>query len=135
MRPRDTVYRLATSPRDYARCHALMRAQGPDVGLTFPTVFAERGTQVVGLLGTRPSDKAVIAGPMVLSPDVSRANILAMRLGEAYEEVLRRAGVTVYHLHVASGQRAWADILARAGFEPWQNAEDGGTWYQRRLAA
>lgn len=133
MTPRDTRYRLAASSRDYARCHALLRAQGPDTDLTFPTVLAEREGQVVGFLSTRPSKQAIIAGPLVIDRATSRPAITAWRLADAYEIILRRAGVTSYAFHVSAGRPEWVSTLGRLGFEPWQAEPSGGMWYRRAL--
>lgn len=133
MTPRDTSYRLAMTPRDYAACHALMRARGETARLKFPTVMAHRKGELVAFLGTQPRKEAVVAGPIVFSMDIPRP-MVAIRLGETYEAVLRQAGVRVYTLHVEHQFRRWGDVLRRLGFTSWQeDAEGMGMWYRREL--
>ena len=131
MKPRDTVYRLAHSPKDYAACRALLREQGEDVRLSFPTVMAEREGAVVGFCATQPRKDAVVAGPLVVAKDLPRPGITIIRLGEAYENVMRAAGVKVYWFHVEPHMTEWADILKRVGFEPY--AEDAAGVRFRRV--
>lgn len=125
MIPRDTLYRLAHSPRDYGACRALMLSQGQDATCSFPTVLAEREGKIVGFCATQPRKDAVVAGPMAVSKDLPRPGITIIRLGEAYENVLRHAGVKVYWFHVEPHMKEWADILRRVGFEPFAEDAEG----------
>lgn len=97
MFPRSTKYRLATSPNDYKACRALFaenHGADPDHSLTFPTVLAERNGEVVGFLSTWDDKKALIAGPLEVK---GGKNIFTfIRLIEAYENVMRSAGVTQF---------------------------------------
>jgi hypothetical protein len=131
MTPRDTSYRLAMTPRDYAACHALMRARGETARLKFPTVMAHRQGELVAFLGTQPR-KEVVAGPLVFAGTPSL--ILLIRLGELYERTLRRAGVRVYALHVEHRWDRYIGILKRVGYQAWQEDEEGrGMWLKREL--
>src|ERR671914_1764118 len=136
MLPRETHYRLAHSPRDYARCHALLRQHGPVVKLGWPTVLAERRGEVLGFVSTRPDQRVIVAGPLVVN-GTPRPGIVVMRLADAYDRVMRKAGVTSYLFHVEPGNARWLEMLrdlgAASGFEVVAPAEDGGTWIRRRL--
>lgn len=133
MIPRDTFYRLAHSPKDYAACRSLLREQGEDVALSFPTVLAERDGKIIGFVSTRPRKDMVVAGPLVVSKAITRPGMVIIRLGEAYEAVMKKAGVTAYVFHVEPHMTAWAGILDRTGFERWHQ-DDTGTWFRRAVA-
>jgi hypothetical protein len=131
MIPTRTSYLLAVDPDDYLRCIELRDRHGEDADFTFPTVMAIRdGHDLVGFLGTRPSDEAVIAGPLVVA---DRSRVIAMRLIEAYEHVLRQAGVRSYLFTVLNGT-PWAESVARSGVaEPYHRTPER-TWYRRHLS-
>ena len=133
MRPRDTSYRLVTTLPAYQRCHALLKAQGLDDGaLSYPTVCALRDDDVIGLLSTIASQEAIIAGPLVVK--TSHPVIVALRLIESYENVLRHVGVRQYVFGVdpqASG--AWLRLLVKAGVQPYYR-DDTAVWFKRTIA-
>ena len=133
MIPRDTFYRLAHSPKDYSACRALLREQGEDARLSFPTVVAERAGRIIGFCATQPRKDAVVAGPLAVAKDIPHPGITIIRLGEAYENVLKAAGIKVYWFHVEPHMKEWADILRRVGFEPMQQDDTGG-WFRRAIA-
>lgn len=94
MRPRDTKYRLAASPRDYQKCRALFienHGAEPLRSFSFPTVVAERAGEIVGFLSTWDQKTALIAGPLEVKG--GKNMFMFIRLIEAYENVLRAAGV------------------------------------------
>jgi hypothetical protein len=131
--PRDTVYRLAHSPRDLARCKALLRARGEEATLSFPTVLAERAGEVIGFLATQPRKDAVVAGPIAVAASIEHPAYVVIRLAEAYDAVMRKAGITLYYAHIATEYRQWADYVERVGLEPWHR-DESGTWFKRRVA-
>lgn len=97
MKPLNTKYRLATSSRDYQRCRQLFeenQGEPPSVRLSFPTVLAERDGSVIGFLSTHPSSTHIMAGPLEVKG--GRNMITFIRLIEAYENVLRAAGVASF---------------------------------------
>lgn len=107
----NTLYRLATSPRDYARCHAMLREQtGSDTPLQFPTVMAFEGEELVGFLGTHPSEHAIVAGPLVMMPG-KRSIFRWRRYVEAYENVLMAAGVHIYLTSVSEKDEDYLKVL------------------------
>lgn len=121
-----THYRLATCPVDYRKCRALMPEPVP---LSFPTVMAERNGQVVGFLATQPKKDAVVAGPLWLR---ERAPFVTLRLLEAYDNVMRAAGIAAYHFHIEGANPTWRSQVERLGFEPW-HGDETGVWYRRTL--
>ena len=119
MKPTKTTYHLVTQPTQYKACYALYRAAqpgGPKIKLGFPTVYAQREGVLLGFLSSIPKQPEVVAGPLVMDPTLKVPVITAMRLCEAYEEVLRTAGVTCYLFCVDSHRAGWARTLERSGF-------------------
>jgi hypothetical protein len=132
MYPRDTVYRLARSTKDFQRCHALLAEQGVERSpLSYPTVMALRGETLVGCLSRIQSDTAVIAGPLAVSSP--RPILTVMRLIEAWELVLWRAGVRSYHFGIQLPQhKAWLQIVEKVGLQPYAQDEQV-VWFRREL--
>lgn len=132
MNPRDTLYRLAHGQRDLRACQTMARAQGVSVTMSWPTVVADRHDQIIGCLGTRPSKKAVIAGPLVVAPTVQRPVLTVMRLIEAYEVVLKQAGVRFFFFKVDFGNEVWRRLVEKMGHRAYH--QDGqGTIYRREV--
>jgi hypothetical protein len=129
MIPLRTQYRLAATPRDYARAREFMRQHMAPAPLAYPTLLGEREGAVVGLLGTTVKQGAIIAAPLI-----ARSAIVAMRLVEAYDEVMRLAGVRAYHFHVGADNAKWRAAVEKFGLRPWHE-DTGGAWFRRTLAA
>lgn len=68
----------------------------------------------------------------MVSTDLPRPGIVAMRLAEAYENVLRAAGITVYLFHVERANQRWSAILAKLRLTRYAEDETG-TFYRRSL--
>jgi hypothetical protein len=132
MRPRQTIYRLAKTTRDFQRCHALCREQGIDAGrLSWPTVMGLRHDELIGMLSRIPSDKAVIAGPLAVTGKHPLLTII--RLVEGFDVMLWHAGVRVYHFGVdLSLHKEWIRLLGKLGMDPYIIYE-GAAWYRREL--
>lgn len=134
MKPTHTSYTLATSSKDYAECHALELAEtgAESHAYSFPTVIARRDGEVIGFFATIPPDKYVIAGPLVIKG--GRNPVVAMRLIEAYDVVMRRLGIQLYYFTV-DATRTDALSLERmqaVGMQHWET-RDGITWMKREL--
>lgn len=128
MHPTKTNYFLCASPADYRACHALWKAQGgPTSPLQFPTVYATREGHTIGFLSSNNKHHVLMAGPLVLSPDLSKPVFTALRLVESYENVLRRAGVKHYFFHVDKTKPDWKTIITRCGLEP--KRETDTAWF------
>lgn len=102
-----------------------------DVKLSFPTVMALRDGKLVGFLSTRASKKAVMAGPLVMNGLLSKG-IVAMRLAEAYEQILSEAGVTDYLFSIDKGNK-WAKIVQRAMEITPYGESDKAYWFKRSI--
>jgi hypothetical protein len=73
-------------------------------------------------------------GPLLVAPDVRVKGLVALRLAEAYEHVLRTAGVRVYLFAVTASDKSWLDIVEhRVGFERWRQTDDGIVWFKREV--
>ena len=69
---------------------------------------------------------------VVLTGRDETALVTTYRLIEAYETVLRRAGMIAYRFHIAPENQAWRRLLDRLGITPY--AENGdGAFYRRAL--
>ncbi len=125
-----TLYRLATSPADYRKCHALLNEKAK---LSFPTVMAEYDGELLGFYSTQKHNNAVIGGPVFIRED-KRGGFIMLRLAEAYDNVLWKAGVRKYLIFTEPGREAWISLLTRLGFAPLGEHE-GRFWLERRLEA
>lgn len=126
----NMTYMLAYTPTDYKVCHELLRKErGFDAPMTFPTVIARRDGNPIGFLSTHPSDKMVIAGKIVVK-DTPRPIIIIMRLIEAYEFVLHRAGVTMYNVPVDKKQPKLVAAMRKIIGEPYAE-DDENLWFKR----
>jgi len=133
VKPTTTIYRLVHGQRDLRALQAMARAQGVTRTFGWPSVCAERDGQLLGVLATTPSKKAVIAGPLVIAPGVARPIIMVIRLIEAYEVILKQAGVKAYCFHIQTDNPAWRQIVEEMGHEPF-GQDDAGVWYERKVA-
>ena len=93
-------YRVASNPGDWVAAHKLLREVGePKDKLTFPTILAWEGMDLVGVCGTRIKDGAIVAGPMAIKPD-RRRTMTAFRLAEAYVSAMQTLGIQSFVLSV-----------------------------------
>ncbi len=133
MHPLRTTYHLARTPADYRICHALREATDtPRTTLGFPTVYAIRDQAIVGFLATNTSTGQIVAGPLVIDPTLKNPIFVALRLAEAYEQVLTDAGVTSYRLGVTKDRAGWLASVERAGFRRYAETETD-IWLERTL--
>lgn len=141
MRPRETRYLLATEPAHFAQCRQVWReavVRAPELGpvrrFGWPTVFAERNGTVVGFLTTHRHPKVgPIAGPLVLASQGTPITVL--RLVEAYEVVLRVAGVDSYIFAIVTPelQRALDRLDHQAlGLERCLDTGEA-VWYKKKV--
>jgi hypothetical protein len=125
MKPVSTKFTLVQPGGAFNKLYALARKVGEPLKagtLNFPTVAAERDGRVIGFLSTLPVDGAVVAGPLVLEKAPNA--LLALRLGEAYEVVMRAAGVKFYYILADKNRVDYMEQLERVGY---QRAGDNGT--------
>ena len=118
MQPRDTTFKLVRPGGAFNKLYALAKRVGQPLAtgtLNWPTVAAERDGKVIGFLSTMPFEGAIVAGPLVLEKTPNM--LLTIRLGEAYEVVLRAAGITAYHHCVPVERRDYIEMLERLGYK------------------
>lgn len=129
-------YRLATNPADYRKVKALWREFGVDEGTaSFPTVMAENEDGLQGFIATHTQNGMIIAGPMVFRRQGLATGLAMDKLVEAYERILKQAGLSRYSFCVAPETLdRMRDFLAGYGFEFWTE-HDGHYWYNRNLKA
>lgn len=134
MHPEEISYRLVTTPSETTLAHEFLLSLGEDVPrLGFPTVLAWEGDEIVGLFSTLPRKDMIIAGPLAFKSHEGNQLVRLIRLVEAYESVLRHAGVTQYLFFVPDKHARWKEFIERTlDTEPIQ-VETDRTWYKRDL--
>jgi hypothetical protein len=134
MIPSGTTYRLAEGP-DFAVCHKLFKSQGHerDARYAFPTVVADRDGDIVGFYSTNDAQEYITAGPLEVDKSLDNPLIVAIRLVDAYDNVMRSVGINSYLFSVDKDNEQWKDIMERAtGLESY--AEDETRyWYRKEL--
>jgi hypothetical protein len=134
MRPGDKdSYRLVTEPQEYAICHRLLKERGDqDQPMTFPTVLARRDGKPIGFISTQPSNKAVAVGKLVVQ-ETNRPLIIALRLSEAYENVLRLAGIKTYLFPVDRKRPEFLKVVEKLGVVEQVRESTSNIWFRRTL--
>lgn len=101
---------------------------GEPLPLDFPTVVAERDGKLLGGITTNKKSGAISMALIVAPPC---AFMTFIRLFEAYENVLRYAGVTTYFgAFKKKGHEKVVEILESLGITPY--FQERGTLYYRR---
>lgn len=132
MHPTSTLYRLADNPSDYRACHAILRANNqPKWTLHWPTVVAERDGKIIGFLATNKSNWCHLVGPLELAQPSHF--ITAIRLLEAYENLMRFLSVTSYCFFIERKNDKWLQAIKDFGFVPIK-ANPEAVWFERILA-
>lgn len=124
MHPVSTTFHIVRPGGAFNKLYALARKTGltlPAGTLNWPTVAAERDGKIVGFLSTLPVEGAVVAGPLVLEKTPNM--LLTIRLGEAYEVVLRMAGVKTYFHAVEKDRTEYIGMLERLGYTKHEESE------------
>ena len=131
MRPESTTYRLARPGGEYNKLYAMARRAGgecPKGSLGWPTVVAERDGEVIGFCSTIPANDAIWAGPLVI--EGGRNPFVFIRLAEAYENVMRAAGVKVFLHGIRKDNMRHVVMMEKLGFR--QVGEQGNSYIMRR---
>jgi hypothetical protein len=123
-----TTYHLANTPADYKALHAFFKAEAahpqakaegwPEYKpftVSFPTVYARRDGQTVGVLASQFHPRyGLVASPFHVSYTIKNHVPTVIRLVDTYEAILREAGVPGYLILVPSfkpsGKRIFADL-------------------------
>jgi hypothetical protein len=110
------LYRLAKPGGEYNRLYALSEREGfKKEPLGWPVVVAEENGKVIGFLATYPTDDALIAGPLVI--EGGKRPFVFMRLVDAYENLMRMAGVSVYCFRVDRSNTKQIERVDSIGLE------------------
>lgn len=128
-----TRYRVAHSATDFTRAHRMMKAEGlMPVTLTFPTILAETDDGLLAFLGTIPHKDMILCGPLVVRSDKPRPQTV-LRLIEAYDGIMRAAGVSTYMTFIGREDERMLSMVERVpGYE--RNSENAdGILFARRL--
>jgi hypothetical protein len=128
MHPVTTSYYLATTPQENRRCREFLAANGEHPGLNYPTVYAERGGQMVGVLSSHHRQQCLAAGPLLVI--TKHPAIVGMRLLEAYESVLAHAGITSYLFTIEKSLPHWRRAVESFGLQPLR--ETNHVWVYRK---
>lgn len=132
MKPVTTTFHIVRPGGAFNKLYAFAKRVGQPLEtgtLNWPTVAAERNGKLIGFLSTLPIEGAVVAGPLVLEKP---SMITTIRLGEAYEVVLRMAGVKTYLHTVESTRTDYIGMLERLGYTQLAG-KDGMTVMRRDL--
>jgi hypothetical protein len=127
--------RLASEVEDYKKCDRVHKAPKGHP-YDFPTILAERSSHGIleGFLSTDMTQNRIICGPLWLDQSLPliRRSRITIRLLDAYEMILKNAGVTQY-LFNAPPEGHWLDTIERAiGLKPYE-FNDGAFWYKKEI--
>lgn len=128
------TYRQAHTSADFRKVHNFTRRLGiPDQTMEFPTILAfDAKGEIIGILSTNTEQGMIIAGPLAIRADRPHP-MVAVRLIEAYDAVMRSLGIKQYIFSSVKGER-FEKAAIEYGFKPWTyNA--GHTFFKRELEA
>ena len=134
MKPIKTLYRVADNSGDYKKCHALLREIAPeeDRAFNWPTVVAERDGEIIGFLSTRDLRGRLEAGPLIIGVE-GHKSFVALRLIEAYENLLSLLGYKGYIFSVVKSNPKWVKSVEQgANLKPYAETEDR-FWYYKKV--
>ncbi len=131
----STFYALATHAGDYRAVSQFLRENKVECeGLSFPTIYARREDEVVGVMGTQPRKDAIVAGPLFVNTPGNDA-IVGKRLVESYEYILNKAGVSVYNYMIDRADTKWLSSLRKTPLlhVEMETSDPEVVWFRRRL--
>lgn len=104
-------YRLAKPGGEYNRLYRMAEKEGmSNTHFGWPVIVAEENGKAIGFLATYDTESALIAGPLVI--EGSNRPFVFIRLVDAYENLLKTIGVSVYCFRIAKDNPeriAWVD--------------------------
>lgn len=118
-----TIYKIADH-QDFGRILSTFELTER---LSHPTVFAEKDGEIIGFLSTHDNPRSVVAGPFV-----SKSQVVAVRLGQIYEAILKTLGIGVFWFHVERDNHRYLNLLKKIGYEMIEE-DKTGFWFRRRL--
>lgn len=129
-----TSYLILSSSKDRKEAERFLADSSVQFSdLKFPTVIARRNGSVIGVMGTIPNDKAILAGPVHVQVNGNPSFVLK-DLVTAYENVLKAAGVTMYNFFIAEDNDKFLNVFAKLPKLYDRYAiEEGRVWFRRRM--
>jgi hypothetical protein len=128
MHPSSTNYRLATEKDRFT----IYEHFDLTSILGWPVVIAEREDKIIGFFGTQDRKDVIVAGPMGISIKIK--GFVAMRLVEAYDNLMRSFGVKEYLFSIDSKNNAkWLKQVHDTGFCTKMDDVEDESWYKREL--
>ncbi len=119
-----TTYRIAR-PDDLA---AILRRYTVTQPLSWPTIVAYNGDEVVGFMSTHDDQSAVVAGPLE-----SESPLITFRLIELYEAIMQGMGISEYLFYVENDKEPWIAQVKRVPGTETISQDERLTWFRRRL--
>lgn len=130
----STSYKLISSYEDRRAAESFLNENKIEFDdLKFPSVVARRGREVIGVIGTTPTDSGIVAGPIHVKVNGNQAFVLKSLI-TSYENVLKRTGVTMYNF-CTDEDTGWAKIWSRTPeiCTKISEEESGRVWFRRKL--
>lgn len=126
-------YVICMKDRDYQTAYKFLKGtEFEDVALSYPTIMAVQEGTVLGMLGTHPNKKMIIAGPLYIKGNMLLKAMLEVKLVDAYESLLINLGVKAYVFYVKKNDRRRINMLREIDLRPqWET--EGSVWYIRRF--
>lgn len=126
------MYRLATSPHDYKRCHELARSTGLEHRrLEYPTIMGFDGDDLIGFVSTMQKGGLLAIGQIAVRKGRLRS-VVAGKLLTALENVLRLSGVSWYYIPIQKDRGDLMELVS--GFaERLDDTGDSNTWFKRTI--
>lgn len=129
-----TGYKIAENGFEYKQAHEFVKMWGVEgeFKLSFPTILAIDGDEIVGVLGTNVEHNYILAGPLVVKGDKQRFRTI-LRLCEMYDLAMRTAGVQSYIFCTELSNKRWLEYIDTVlGLVPY-SYKDGRAWFLRDL--
>lgn len=107
-----------------------MHGRFQDCKLAWPTVVAERDGRVIGFMASSPCDWCLMGGPMDME---TPSPIMAMRLIEAYENLLIRSGITRYCFYIEATNKRWIEQVSAIDFVTQIGGDEQNVIFEKLL--
>lgn len=124
-----TRYRLATD-EDQEQIRNFNQQEGDDPG--WPTVVAERDGEILGYLATHRQGDQIMAGPLAIKEGRNRG-VLALRICQAYENVLKAIGIVSYRFYIHAELDTWHRMAMRSGLFEYEGMVEDHLLFRRDL--
>ncbi len=110
-----TDYELVKTAKEYSLCKEFLERNNITYGgkLSFPTIIARRGPEVIGVMGTHPTRNYILVEPIFANVQENNQSFVVMRLVQVYEGVLQIAGVSRYRFRFEQDDTKWISIIRK----------------------